>query len=197
MRNFTLVFLLIFPIYAFSKSVLIHSDHTTPAGQAEIRSFTIDCINSCYFTIHLIVNKLDFDTSAESGAMYRVWNENKTASILYGVNANKTTQKPEVVVLYTGDNVENKKFTLGASKLGDWEGFRFHWTDVDFEISVLRKEKKETYTILKESLLSHEDNLFFKPYSIEYLFLGVDVDHYLDIGEQNINQEWTKVANGN
>jgi len=42
-----------------------------------------------------------------------------------------------------------------------------------------------------------EDNLFFKPHSIEYLFLGVDVTHYLDIGEQNINQNWTKMANGN
>jgi hypothetical protein len=29
------------------------------------------------------------------------------------------------------------------------------------------------------------------------LFLGVDVTNYLDIGEQNINQDWTKVANGN
>jgi hypothetical protein len=86
---------------------------------------------------------------------------------------------------------------LGTSTLGDWEGFRFHWADGDFDISVLRNEKKVGYSILKESLLSHEDNLFFKPHSIEYLFLGVDVTNYLDIGEQNINQDWTKVANGN
>jgi hypothetical protein len=197
MRKFIIFLFLIFPFFVFSKSVLIPSNHSTPAGQAELRSFGIDCINGCYFTIHLTVNKLDFDSSAESGAMYRVWNENRTASILYGVNANKKSKKPEVVVSYYGDNNGNKKFVLGTSKLGDWEGFRFHWADGDFDISVLRNEKKENYSILKESLLSHEDNLFFKPHSIEYLFLGVDVTHYLDIGEQNINQEWTKVANGN
>jgi hypothetical protein len=197
MHKFIVFLFLILPLCAFSKSVLIQSNHSTPDGQAELRSFGIDCDNSCFFTIHLTVNKLDFDSSAESGAMYRVWNEDRTASILYGVNANKKTKKPEVVVLYTGDNIEDKQFILGTSKLGNWEGFRFHWADGDFDISVLRNEKKENYTILKESLLSHEDSLFFKPHSVEYLFLGVDVDHYLDIGEQNINQEWTKVANGN
>jgi hypothetical protein len=195
MRKFIVFLFLIFPFFVFSKSVLIQSKHSTPEGQAELRSFGVDCLNSCYFTIHLIVNKLDFESSAESGAMYRVWNENRTASILYGVKANKKTKKPEVVVSYSGD--KNKNFVLGTSTLGDWEGFRFHWADGDFDISVLRNEKKVGYSILKESLLSHEDNLFFKPHSIEYLFLGVDVTNYLDIGEQNINQDWTKVANGN
>ncbi|MCO7191247.1 MULTISPECIES: hypothetical protein [unclassified Pseudoalteromonas] len=184
-------------LYAYSKSMLISSVHSLKPGQAEILPFSINCINECFFSFHLVVSKFDMDSSAESGAMYRLWNKEKTAGILLGLAVNKKSKTPEITVQYFGEGSANKKVVLGGSKIEEWEGFKVSWNESIFNITNMRVKKYKGYSQLKESGISHKDKLFFKPHSMEYLFLGVDLKHYLDIGEQNINEDWRYSVSGN
>lgn len=192
MRIVIIIFLASFCTNALS-SYLISSEHSTKNGQAELNSFGVNCEDDCYFTMFLEVTKLDFGSEYESGAMYRVWNESRTEYILFGIDANKETMSPQITIV--SSNGEPKK-VLGKSELGAFEGFVFRWKEGQFSLNNLRFAKMDGYSQLKESDISFEGELLFAPYSIEYLFLGVDVKQSIDVSSQNINSEWKQMING-
>jgi hypothetical protein len=189
-----LIFILLFGVSeSVFSSYLISSEHSTKNGQAELNSFGVDCKDDCYFTMFLEVTKLDFDSEFESGAMYRVWNESRTEYILFGIDANKKTKSPQITIT---SSTGKPKVVLGKSELGAFEGFVFKWKEGRFSLSNLRRVKMDGYSQVKESDISFEGKLSFSPYSVEYLFLGVDVKQYIDASSQNINQELKRLVNG-
>lgn len=186
-----LLFILYFVAHAAVAQTLFPSEHDTPAGQAELNSFLVFCDDDCFFTMFLEVKRLDFESSNESGAMYRVWNENRDKFILFGIDANKTENEPQITIVSSKDG---KKHVLGTSKLGEFEGFRFEWKDGAFELKNLRSVPYENYSRIEESGLGFKGDLDFKPHSIEYLFLGAKLTQFLDATSQNINPEWKKIG---
>ncbi|MDK2764526.1 MAG: hypothetical protein KYX63_11120 [Alteromonas macleodii] len=81
-----LVFIFCLIAHTAGAQTLFSSEHDTPAGKAELNSFLVLCDDDCYFTMFLQVQRLDFESSSESGAMYRVWNENRDRYILFGID---------------------------------------------------------------------------------------------------------------
>ena len=197
MKYILVFFLGCFVSIGIQAQVLYSSQHSTPIGQAELNSFPIDCENDCFFTMFLDVSNLDFESAGESGAMLRVWNKDRSKYFLYGVRANKKNNEPEIVFIDGSGRDNFETIQLGTSKLNVWEGFRFSWKDKVFTVDNLRNYKKDGYSKLEESGISHEGALTFKPFSIEYLFLGVDLEFHVDIASQNINKQWSDLANGN
>jgi len=185
MRTFFVIFLLGVCQDAFSQH-LFSSQHSTPSGNAEMNSFLVNCEDDCFFTMFLEVTKLDFESPAESGAMFRVWDETRTKYVLFGIKANKQTKTPQITIV--SSNGEPEK-ALGSSELGAFEGFQFKWKDGNFRLNILRRLKMEGYSQIKESDIFFEDKLVFNPQSVEYLFLGADVTQYIDASSQNINSE--------
>lgn len=186
-----LLFILCFATYAAAAQTLFPSEHDTPAGQAELNSFLVFCEDDCFFTMFLDVKRLDFESSNESGAMYRVWNEKRDKFILFGIDANKTENEPQITIVSSKDG---KKHILGTSKLGEFEGFRFEWKKGAFELKNLRRVPYESYSRIEESGLGFKGDLDFKPHSIEYLFLGAKLTQFVDATSQNINPEWKKIG---
>ncbi len=172
---------------------LYPSEHDTPPGQAELNSFLVHCDDGCFFTMFLKIKSLDFESSNESGAMYRVWNANRDKFVLFGIDANKVKKEPQITIVSSTDGT---KHILGTSELGEFEGFRFEWKDGFFELKNLRSVPYEGYSRIEESGLEFKGDLDFKPHSIEYLFLGAKLTQYLDATSQNINPEWKKVGSG-
>ena len=191
MKKFILIFFLI--AHTVEAQTLYPSEHDTPAGKAELNSFLVYCDDDCYFTMFLKVQRLDFESSNESGAMYRVWNENRDQYILFGIDANKTKKEPQITIVSSKDG---KKHILGTSELEAFEGFRFEWKDGFYELKNLRSVPYENYSKIEESGLGFKGDLDFKPHSIEYLFLGAKLTQFVDATSQNINPEWKKVGSG-
>ncbi|MFW8591852.1 hypothetical protein ACOI22_13675 [Glaciecola sp. 2405UD65-10] len=192
MRMFFVIFLLGLCQDAFSQH-LFSSKHSTPSGNAEMNSFMVNCEDDCYFTVFLEVTKLDFESPAESGAMFRVWDETRTKYVLFGIKANKETMTPQITIV--SSNSESEK-ALVPSELGAFEGFQFKWKGGKFRLNILRRVKMNGYSQIKESDIFFEDKLFFNPRSVEYLFLGADLTQHIDASSQNINSEWTRMVNG-
>jgi len=188
-----LLFIIYFATQAVIAQTLFPSVHETPAGQAELNSFLVFCDNNCFFTMFLKVEGLDFESSNESGAMYRVWNENRDKFILFGIDANKAIKEPQITIVSSKDG---KKHILGPSKLATFEGFKFEWKNGTFEIMNLRSVPYDGYAKIEQSGLEFKGKLDFKPHSIEYLFLGTKLTQYIDVMSQNINPEWKKVGSG-
>ena len=187
------LFFLCLIVQCAQAQTLYPSEHDTPSGQAELNSFLIFCENDCFFTMFLKIHRLDFESSSESGAMYRIWNESRDQFILFGIDANKKTQEAQITLTSSKDN---EKHILSSSKIGAFEGFRFEWKDEVFELKNLRDVPKEGYTRIEESGIAFKGALNFKPHSIEYLFLGVQVTQYVDTTSQNINPEWKNTGSG-
>lgn len=188
-----LLFIFCLAAHFAGAETLYPSEHDTPAGQAELNSFLVHCDDDCFFTMFLEVKSLDFESSNESGAMYRVWNEARDEYILFGIDANKEKKEPQLTIVSSKDG---KKHILGTSELGAFEGFRFEWKDGTFMLKSLRSVSYEGYSRIEESGLEFEGKLDFKPHSIEYLFLGAKLTQYVDASSQNINPEWKKIASG-
>jgi hypothetical protein len=185
------------PNLVLAKSVLIDSKHSVPSGQVEMRPLQIQCKNNCYLTTHLVAKKFDETSKWNSSAMYVFASASGNEGIRYGIKLNKKSLIPEIVVEYFYSNKESESFVLSESTLGSWEGFKLSWGNGKYQITLLRQEKHEEYSILRDSGIEHSGNVFFEPETLNYMFIGVDVLQYLDIGEQNVNQEWLKIANSN
>jgi hypothetical protein len=192
MKTFFVIFFLVFSMDAFSQH-LFSSQHSIPSGNAEMNSFEVNCEDDCYFTMFLEVSKLDFESPAESGAMFRVWDETREKYVLFGIKANKQMMTPQITIISSSGEPEK---VLGSSELGAFEGFHFKWKDGKFRLNILRRVKMDGYSQIKESPLFFEGKLAFHPRAVEYLFLGADVTQYIDASSQNINPEWTRMVNG-
>lgn len=191
MKKLLLIFYLVSQIA--HAQTLYPSEHDTPAGKAEINSFMVHCEDDCFFTMFLKVQRLDFESPNESGAMYRVWNKSRDEFVLFGIDANKDKKEPQLSIF---SSINGKKHILGFSKLGELEGFRFEWNAGIFELRNFRRVSHEGYSQIEESGLTFKGDLGFEPYSIEYLFLGAKLTQYVDTTSQNINPEWKNTGSG-
>jgi hypothetical protein len=188
------IFVLLFLFYPLVLSAqLFTSEHNTESGQAELNSFPVDCEGNCFFMMFLEVRLMDFESEKESGAMYRVWNKERTEFVMFGISANKQARQPEIKVI--SSQLSTPK-VIGSSKLESFEGFPFEWTDKSYKIQNLRSVPKGEHSAIQASDISYSDSLPFKPYTVEYLFLGVSLKQYLDATNQNINPQWKKLVNG-
>jgi hypothetical protein len=202
MRSFLLFIIFISCIGIADSQVLVSSEHSTPAGRAELNTFLTDCEDDCSLKLYLEVSKLDFESTAQSGAMIRIWDEHRTKSILFGINANKEVSEPEILVLDFSIPDEPSNIILGVSELKKFEGFEFKWKENKYSIDNIRGITKvgfngQKYSSIEKSGLSYDGILNFKPHSMEYLFLGVDVKLSLEVDTQNFNSEWKTLAHGN
>ena len=188
-----LVFIFCLIAHTAGAQTLFSSEHDTPAGKAELNSFLVHCDDDCYFTMFLQVQRLDFESSSESGAMYRVWNENRDRYILFGIDANKDKKEAQIAIVSSKDG---EKHILGASELGAFEGFRFEWKGLSYELKNLRSVPYENYSKIEDSGLGFKGELDFEPHSIEYLFLGTKVTQFVDATSQNINPELKIIGSG-
>lgn len=197
MKRTFLLSLLFFSSFLSSKSLLINSEHNVAEGSVETRPIQIECKKDCYLTTHLVSKKFSESSKWNSSAMYVLSDLAGNKGIRYGVKLNAKSNEPEVVVEYFDEEKQTQMHVLATSKIGDWEGFKLSWSEESFSVSLIRPKKFEGYSMLSDTGLNHNDKLFFVPEKLNYMFIGVNVVQYLDIADQNVNQKWLKIAEGN
>ena len=188
---------------AFCQSqVLVKSEHSIKAGLAEMNQFPKTCIEDCSFILYLDVSKLHFDEMTESGAYIMILGREHEDFFSFGVQANNKTQKPQLVVIDKTEGPDKEPIVLAASQLNSWEGFEVSWSEKTLKLENIRSVQKvgydnTLYSSLEKSGLVYKAELSYEPLGFGYMFMGVDVDLWIDVKSQTYNSHWLEMHGGN